>query len=349
VYQYDGTGFEGTIALNDTLTKSTVGTYHYTAKEIRDNRYGITAFDCNTLAITFVDTTAPAANAGPDQTVEEDTPVSFDGTESSDIVGITSYTWTFTDVTLQTLTGEKPTYTFATPGTYTVTLEVADDAGNSASDTFVITVLDITNPVANAGVDRTTAAGASVSLDAGGSADNVGITSYEWSLGDGNSKSGKTIEHTYAKPGTYTVTLTAKDAAGNFAKDTVMVRVDDITPPVADAGSDRTVKVGEAVTFDARGSTDDVGVTSYEWDFGDGNTGTGITAIHTYEEAGTYAVALTVKDAAGNTKMDTATVTVAAEPRFSWIIPGIGAVIVAALAVLYLVVARRRSQKISTY
>jgi len=84
----------------------------------------------------------------------------------------------------------------------------------------------------------------------------------------------------------------------------------DITKPTANAGQDQTVSVGEAVAFDAGGSTDNIGIVSYEWDFGDGTTGTGITAIHTHISSGTYTVTLTVKDAAGNTATDTVTITV---------------------------------------
>src|SRR3989442_11416281 len=35
----------------------------------------------------------PVANAGPDQTVNEDTAVVFDGSRSTDDVGIVNYTW----------------------------------------------------------------------------------------------------------------------------------------------------------------------------------------------------------------------------------------------------------------
>lgn len=91
------------------------------------------------------ETTAPIANAGPDQTVYEDAgTVTFDGSGSSDNVGIVSYVWTFTDVTTKTLTGQKPAYTFNTPGAYTVTLNVTDASGNWATDTVIITVLKLT-------------------------------------------------------------------------------------------------------------------------------------------------------------------------------------------------------------
>lgn len=172
-----------------------------------------------------IDKTDPSANAGVDQTVNEDTVVTFDGSASTDTNGIATYTWTFTDVTLQTLSGQTPTYTFATPGTYTVTAEVADPAGNTATDTVAITVVDVTNPVANAGQDQTVNAGATVTFDAGGSTDNVVTVSYEWDFGDGTSGTGTSVTHEFPNAGTYTVTLTVEDAAGNQASDTMIVTV----------------------------------------------------------------------------------------------------------------------------
>ena len=49
-------------------------------------------------------------------------------------------------------------------------------------------------------------------------------------------------------------------------------------------------------TFDASGSTDDLGIWTYEWDFGDGNTGAGETTTHVYAAPGSYTVTLTVTD-----------------------------------------------------
>ena len=87
------------------------------------------------------------------------------------------------------------------------------------------------------------------------------------------------------------------------------------TPPVADAGSDQTVTVGNSVAFDASGSSDvDGDSLSYSWDFGDGSTGTGATPSHSYTSAGTYSVSLTVDDGAA-TATDPLTVTVEAEPE----------------------------------
>jgi hypothetical protein len=54
------------------------------------------------------------------------------------------------------------------------------------------------------------------------------------------------------------------------------------------------------VNFNAAGSTG-VPALSYHWDFGDGSQGTGVTVSHTYAEAGTYRVTLTLTDANGRT------------------------------------------------
>jgi PKD repeat protein len=177
------------------------------------------------VAITVLDVTDPVANAGLDRTVNEDVSIALDGSGSSDNIGIASYTWIFADVTVKTLVGVKPVYTFSAPGVYTVALNVTDAAGNWAVDTMVIVVLDVTDPVANAGQDQTVEAGTTVAFNAGNSTDSVAIASYEWNFGDGTSGTGITTTHEYADAGTYTVTLTVRDAAGNQAADTFVVTV----------------------------------------------------------------------------------------------------------------------------
>lgn len=178
-----------------------------------------------TCSFTVLDVTDPVANAGLDRTVNEDDVTTLNGTASADNVAVAAYTWTFMDVTAKTLTGETPAYTFSNPGDYTITLNVTDAAGNWAIDTVVITVLDVTTPVADAGQDQTVNEGASVAFDGGGSTDNVGIVSYAWDFDDGTSETGRTTTHEYANPGTYTVTLTVEDTAGNQATNTVVITV----------------------------------------------------------------------------------------------------------------------------
>ena len=55
-------------------------------------------------------------------------------------------------------------------------------------------------------------------------------------------------------------------------------------------------------TFDASASSSPNGaIVSYEWDFGDGEVGTGAVVTHTYEEKGIYTITLLVTDSSGAT------------------------------------------------
>ncbi|MEO8139757.1 MAG: PKD domain-containing protein, partial [Gemmatimonadota bacterium] len=63
-------------------------------------------------------------------------------------------------------------------------------------------------------------------------------------------------------------------------------------------------------SFNGSGSSDDVGVVSYSWAFGDGATGIGVNVAHVYAAAGSYPVTLTVTDGGGLTGALTKTVTV---------------------------------------
>jgi serine protease len=69
---------------------------------------------------------------------------------------------------------------------------------------------------------------------------------------------------------------------------------------------------GLVCSFNGSGSTDDNGITSYSWTFGDGSTGTGATTSRTYAAGGTYSVTLTVRDAGNLTGTRTQSVTATA-------------------------------------
>jgi len=266
------------------------------------------------LNVISTDTTDPVANAGPDQTVDQGATVTFDGSASTDDFGVVNWTWTFTDGGPVTLYGSGPTHTFNTAGAYVVTLTVRDATGNTATDTMTVTVNDTTDPVANAGPDQIVDQGATVTFNGAASTDNVGVVNWTWTFTDGGPVTlyGSGPTHTFNTAGTYLVTLTVRDAAGNTATDTMTVTVNDTTDPVADAGPDQTVFEGDTVTFNGAASTDNVGVVNWTWTFTDGAPVTlyGSGPTHTFNTAGTYLVTLTVRDLAGNTHTDTMTVTV---------------------------------------
>jgi hypothetical protein len=98
--------------------------------------------------------------------------------------------------------------------------------------------------------------------------------------------------------GQYTLYAKVYDQAGNSKVSSGETMTVDNTPPTAaftHSVSDFTVN------FYASGSTDETsGIDRYEWDFGDGGTGSGVSPSHTYSDAGTYTVTLKVWDKAGN-------------------------------------------------
>lgn len=158
-----------------------------------------------------------------------------------------------------------------------------------------------------------------VRFDASASDDADGrILSYLWDFGDGAKGDGRIVDYAWTRPGVYRVVLTVTDDSGTGSavqKKTMDILVDG--PPVAVAGQDQFVTASD-VQFDGTDSRDAEGaISSYLWEFGDGNTGTGPNPIHTYARPGTYKVSLDVFDESGsalNTDSDDLSVTINASP-----------------------------------
>jgi PKD repeat protein len=270
--------------------------------------------------IVIAGDTAPTADAGPDQEVDEDTLVTFTGAGSSDDVGIDSYEWTIVELSEVLDDDVSPTYTFVTPGVYEVQLVVTDTiAQTSAPDSMYVTVADVTIPTASAGEGQEVLVGETVTFDGSGSSDNSGtIVDYTWYIVDlAEYMYGVGPTAVFDLPGTYTVRLYVEDAAGLTDSDDVEITVVDDVDPVAVADADvTTVATGGTVTFDASGSSDNVVAEDYlefTWSFTENSLPVeidGETAEYIFETEGTYVVTLNVTDGSGNSDTDTITITV---------------------------------------
>ncbi len=95
---------------------------------------------------------------------------------------------------------------------------------------------------------------------------------------------------------------------------TIDLTEQDVQRPTASAGSDQTIPAGETVTLDGSGSTDDVGIASYRWDFDESDgiqqEAAGAVVQHTYDTAGIYTATITVADISGNTDSENVIITV---------------------------------------
>ncbi len=120
-------------------TYDILGTYDYIiwTKDYSSN------WNLSSGQFTIRDLTPPSANAGSDQNVFLGTTVSFDGSGSTDNVEVVNFTWTFTDITAQTLYGIGASYTFDNIGVFEITLTVKDASGNSGTDVMKVSVTDI--------------------------------------------------------------------------------------------------------------------------------------------------------------------------------------------------------------
>jgi VCBS repeat-containing protein len=104
-----------------------------------------------------------------------------------------------------------------------------------------------------------------------------------------------------------------EDGAGGSDNATVTVNINPVNdPPVADPNGPYTGTVGSPVAFEGSSSSDSDGtIVSYDWDFGDGAAGSGVSPAHNYAAAGIYTVTLTVIDNDGASHMATTSVDIA--------------------------------------
>ncbi|HTD81844.1 MAG TPA: PKD domain-containing protein [Thermoplasmata archaeon] len=183
------------------------------------------------------------------------------------------------------------------------------DGRVSGQDVFAST-LDVVAPVADAGASRTVDQGVGFVLDGSASTDNLGMATYAWNFGDGSTASATSVSHSYATPGAYSATLTVTDRSGNTGSAVVTITVRDTVAPAVRGGGDRIVDEGQPLFFDASASTDNVGVASTLWIFGDNSTSSQAALTHVYATRGTYDASVTVTDADGNSQTVRFTVTV---------------------------------------
>jgi len=296
----------------DGTTATTLSTSHaYTAAGTYTVTLTVTDDDngsgSDTATVT-INNTAPIANAGPDQTANEGSVVSFNGTFTDSGSGHT-FLWNFGDGTA-TSTLQNPTHTYADNGAYTATFTVTDPGGGVGSDTATVTVNNVA-PTANAGPNRTGGEGSVVTFLGSQTDPGNDTFTYLWDFGDGTTATTQIASHVYADNGTFTVTLTVTDDDNGTDQDTATATITNVNP-TANAGANQTGVEGDLLSFTATATDPGAADTfTYLWDFGDGTpTSTQQTPTHTYADNGSYTVTLTVTDDDNGSDQDTATATI---------------------------------------
>lgn len=160
-------------------------------------------------------------------------------------------------------------------------------------------------PVAVAGEDQNGEPGRPLTFDGSESYDEDGeIVEYEWQMGNGVDLTGEVVAYTYPDPGVYSVSLRVTDSQGLTDTDflTVDLVEENERPEALIEGPDEVV-LGEENSWDARGSSDDIGVVDWIWTTGVDGEGehTGQVLEYAYQEweGRPYSLQLTVEDTDG--------------------------------------------------
>ncbi|APR60145.1 hypothetical protein BTZ13_02545 [Staphylococcus condimenti] len=201
----------------------------------------------------------------------------------------------------------------STPGEYQVTVTVTDEAGNQTSEDFTITVTDATAPVIEPIADNSSLQGAEIDPipvvvdDLEATVDVTGLPE-----GLVYNPDTKQIEGTATVPGTYEVTVTATDKAGNSSEETFTYTVVDTTPPIVEPIDDVTVPEDQEITPIPVKYTDDSKSEVLVEGLPEGlsyNPTTG-QIEGTPATPGEYPITVTVKDEKGNSQEVKFTITV---------------------------------------
>ena len=279
----------------------------------------------------------PVADAGADQVVHPRDVVTLDAGGSSDAEDDypLTYSWQFSSkpegsiAVLSDPCAVSPSFTVDVLGDYTIELIVTDSLGAASEPDYVLIGTYNTAPVANAGPDQSiillgTTVGLNGSLSHDADADEI---TYFWTITQKPAGSTAELSDPCAAAPTfaadihddYVISLVVTDVFGAAsAPDSVTVSFENIKP-LADAGTEQSVIIGETVFIDGSGSSDGNGdLLSYSWSFTSVPPGslaefvdpTSVQTSFTVDKSGTYVVSLVVND--GFEDSDAAEVTITA-------------------------------------
>jgi gliding motility-associated-like protein len=209
-----------------------------------------------------------------------------------------TWAWTFGDG--NTSNAQSPVHTYASPGTYTVSLTVTN--GNCQHTTAkTITIIDDSPDFSASQVQicrNTTVTFTSFGYS------RANVTSMIWDFGDGTIITGDSvITHTYLVSGIYTVKLKIT-YSNNCTEEVVKLQYITVFGPKAAFTAVAGTCINSPVIFNDQSTTDGVHpIQQWVWNYGDGITET-LTAppfTHQYTTAGTYPVWLKITDNYGCT------------------------------------------------
>ena len=226
---------------------------------------------------------------------------------------IVQWAWNFDDPASglnNNSTAQNPSHSFSAAGTYDVRLIVTNTNGCKDTAIIAVTVNDL--PTANFSAD--TACAGTMTTFADQSTTSTGtIVNWFWDFGDGQTGTSQNPTHLYAAAGTYSVTLTVTTAAGCVKDTTKQVEVFGAVTAAFTYNSPACAS--DSIHFTNLSNSPHGYITTWEWDFGDGNSTTvnfpaNPNVSHLYANGGNYMVTLTVTTSDGCTAQKSNPVTI---------------------------------------
>ncbi|HLX94006.1 MAG TPA: PKD domain-containing protein [Puia sp.] len=202
-------------------------------------------------------------------------------------------TWDFGDGA--TATGQVVTHTYTSPAIYAVKL-VNIFGGCNDSITNNLTVLS--PPIAKFKADDTVTCSNSLTVNFTDQSTNA--TSWSWNFGDGSTSNAQSPSHTFSGYGSYPVTLVVSNSTGCSGSTNTPINIYLVQPSVQILG----LPLNGCAPFALSPTFQDSlvgGISSYNWNFGDGTTSNVANPPpHSYP-AGSYLLTLTLTGVNGCT------------------------------------------------
>lgn len=204
---------------------------------------------------------------------------------------ISSYSWNFGNGSGSI--SQNPIYQYPGDGSYSVELSVISNKGCSSTATNLVQVY----PLPNVGINQVDVClGSPMNFQAIASVPGGSVSTYDWTLGDGNTSANANPSHTYSAAGTYDVTLVI--TSNNSCVDSANVEVEVGAPASVSFIAD-SVCLGQSIGF-INTTTSSSSTVNYTWNFGNGATSVLTSPTYTYPAAGNYTVTLQAQVAGGS-------------------------------------------------
>ncbi len=226
-------------------------------------------------------------------TITAEVPVTFTGSASGTLP--VYYSWDLGDG--GTANEQVFTWTYTVPGTHTVVMMATNCGPTPVTASHAITVAAAPcHPVAGADFSwqpQEPAVSQTVTFTAGVASGTPPIT-YAWHMGNGQLKTGPVVTTTYTAITSYTVWMVATNCTVQTDVVSHSVAITACVPVYTDSLDFSWVPlnphIGQEVHFSAT-ATGTLPIL-FHWEWGDGNSADGPTAVHSYEAVGEYTVSL---------------------------------------------------------